>query len=125
MDLAGYEDVDEFMGEVDDPLVELSQDVYHRMVEPFGSNLDVPADASLGLEDILHGTYDGTLPSIVENGLSLDERIDAVKATVTDVEGTASSTGARSLRMDVEIVVDEQELGITLESDGDVLRRVT
>lgn len=118
MDLKGYEDLDEFASETDDPLVELSQDVYHRMIESFGSNLDVPADASLGLEDVLHGDLEAVQPQIIEAGLRLDPRIDAAKVTITEVGDGASATGAKTVRADVQIVANGKELGIVLESDG-------
>jgi len=124
VDLAGYDDIDLLATEIADPIEELRQDVYHRCIEPYGSNPDIEANRSLGLEEVLHGAYDGSLPGIVQAGLSLDERIEAVKATVDELEGTTTAGGARAVRLNVEIAVDEGELGIVLDLTTDGIRRI-
>lgn len=123
MDLRGYEDLDEFMSETDDPLVELSQDVFHRMIEGYGSNLDIDADASLGLETVLHGDLEVIQSSLIEAGLRKDDRIDNAKAVITEVED-GRATGPRAVRCEVLLAVNESQIGIVIEADGTVLRRV-
>ncbi len=118
VDLVCFEDLDEFGAELDDPIAELEQDIYHRCIESPGSNLDVPPDASLGLEDVLNGPLDPSLGARVESGLRKDARIDAVQATVTDVDGGTTQIA-------IEVEVDDEELGVTLEVDSLGVRRVT
>lgn len=116
-DLVGFEDMDEFAAELDDPIAELEQDVYHRLVESYGSNLDVPAEASIGVGDVLNGAFDPQLGQRVEAGLKKDDRIDGVQAIVTrDTSG--------KFRLSAELEANSEELGITVDLSTTELRRI-
>lgn len=117
-DLAGFDDMSEFGDEIDDPVLELHQDAYHRLIEAPGSNMDVPDDSSIGIEDMLGGPMDPAFKARVENGLMRDDRIDAVQATITETADGAFSAS-------IEIVADEQVLGITVDVDAAGVRRIT
>lgn len=117
-DLVGFDDLDEFANELDDPIAELEQDVYHRLYESYGSNLDVPPEASIGVIDMLNGPFDPQLGQRVETGLTKDDRISAAQAQVT-------RDGAGRFRLGVELAVDDEELGITVDLSTTELRRIT
>lgn len=111
-----YDDLDEFGGELDDPLEELAQDLYHRIVEPYGSNID-DEDRGLGIEGRLSGVVDASLKTDIETELSKDDRVQAVRATI-------SKTADGEYRIDIEIKANERTLGIALEGDAGGVRRV-
>jgi phage baseplate assembly protein W len=117
-ELRCFDDLDEFGAETIDELEDLEQDLYHRLIEPRGSNLDDP-DRGLGIEDMLSGAVDPGLKQRIEAELRKDERVTAVAASITEIE-----TG--SFRIDIEIEANEEELGLTLETDASgAVRRVT
>lgn len=105
-----FEDMDQFGAETRDELEDLAQDLYHRLIEPRGSNLDDP-DRGLGIEERLSGPVDPTLPSDIERELAKDERVDRVSARITELE-------AGRFRVDIQVIADEQEIGLTLETDA-------
>lgn len=109
-DIRCSDDMDFFGEETDDALEDLSQDLYHRLIEDYGSNLDDP-DRGLGLKDLLSGTLDPNLTQRIEAELRKDGRVSEVLATIT-------TQADGSFRVEVQVVADEQALGITLESDG-------
>ena len=110
MDLACYYDLNLMGREVSDPLEELAQDVYHRLIETPGSNIDDP-DRGLGLEDALSGPYDPTLGARIEAELRKDDRIGGVSATVLLVEDG-------HYEIAIEIEVDGSTIGVVFESDA-------
>ncbi len=122
MDALALDDLDMFGTELDDPLAELYQDLYHRLIESPGSNIDDP-DRGYGIEGHLSG---GVRPSRgltaiqrgIEGEFRKDDRVRAVQATIT-------SPAAGEYKIDIRVVADEGVLGITLVKDGDGVRRVT
>lgn len=115
------DDLDMFGTELDDPLEELGQDLYHRLIEAPGSNLDDP-NRGYGLEGRLSGggrgsTFATSIQHGIESELSKDERVLQVRATV-------DSPAVGEYRIQIEIVADEGALGISLIADGAGVRRV-
>ncbi len=122
MDALCLDDLDLFGGEIDDPLEELGQDLYHRLIEAPGSNIDDPA-RGYGLEGRLSSAgRSKTLPTTIRHGieaeLKKDRRVWAVRAAV-------ESPAVGEYRVHIQIESDEGELGITLAADGDGVRRVS
>mgnify|MGYP006921385996 CR=1 FL=1 len=115
-DVICYDDLDEFGRDLDDPLLELEQDVVHMLLEGYGTNVSAP-ERSLALDDALGGASAPNLRHWIETKLTDDPRIDAVECTLTD-EGNGST------RIALRLQVDGDELGITLIYDaaGNVAR---
>lgn len=116
-----WDDLDLFGGELDDPLEELLQDCYHRLLEAPGSNIDDKA-RGYGLEGKLSmGAPAGTIATAVASGieteLTKDERVKACVATVT-------STAKGEYRIEIQIVANEEKLDLVLVADGGGVRRV-
>lgn len=117
MDLRCYVDLDLFAAECDDPLEELEQDNFHRIVEAPGSNLDDP-DRGLGISSVLSGVADRSLGPRAEAELLKDPRNRAVRARV-------SSDGDGSYRMDLEVEADEGVVAMAVGFGADGVRRVS
>jgi len=112
-----FDDIALLGGELTDPLDELAQDLYHRLIETPGSNPDDP-DAGLGIEDALSGVGGGTaLGHRIEAELQKDSRVDACQAVVTSdgdgafgisiaVQPNAEELGADAATLDLELSVD-------------------
>ena len=116
-DLLAIDDLDAYATETSDPLDELAQDLYHRLIEPPGSNLDDP-DRGLGLEDALSGPFDvPSLKARIEAEMRKDLRVDAAVATLTTPE-------AGVVLVDLAIEADAEQLGITVRSDASGIRRL-
>jgi phage baseplate assembly protein W len=111
MDLVGFDDLDQFGSETQSALEELAQDLYHRLIETRGSNLDDP-DRGLGIEDMLSGPYDPGLTQRIEAELRKDDRVDAVQATITEL----GDDGA--FRIEIEVEANGETVGLALEPDG-------
>ncbi len=133
MDLLCVDDLDQFGGELDDPIAELAQDNYHRLIEAPGSNPDDP-NRGLGLEDLLSASIAAgpTAPSDavdlallgprIETELLNDDRNADVRATVSVLEQSQRGT---TFAVDIEIVTDDGVLtGLGLEMGPDGVRRV-
>lgn len=109
MDALCFEDLDLFGTELDDPLLELEQDLFHRLIEAPGSNLD-DLDRGLGLEEKLQGVIDPALSSQIENELRKDDRVSDARATITD-------EGSNTYRISIEVAVNGKALGFSLDYD--------
>lgn len=121
VDALCLDDLDLFGGEIDDPLEELAQDLYHRIIEAPGSNLDDPA-RGFGIEGRLSGAgRAGTLTTSIQHGLEAELRKDD---RVHDAKATITTPAPGEYRIDIQIVADEGALGITLVKDGSGVRRV-
>jgi hypothetical protein len=110
VDGLAFDDLDLYGREMNDPLAELEQDVVHLLLESFGSNPDAPRRGA-GLLDALSGAYDAGLRSRIEGKLTDDARIDAAKVTLT-------AETESSVRIDIEIQVNETELGLSYVVDN-------
>lgn len=112
-----FEDLDAFGAETVDELEDLAQDLFHRLIEPLGSNLDDP-NRGLGIEEMLSGPVDSGLKTRIEEELRKDPRVTAALALITEIE-----TGR--FRIEIRVQPDEGELGFALESDASgAVRRV-
>ncbi len=121
VDALALDDLDQFGGEIDDPLLELAQDLYHRIIEAPGSNLDDPA-RGYGLEGRLSsGGRTASFLTDIQHGLEAEMRKDS---RVLEVRASVSSPATGEYEAHIQIVADEGELGIKLEADGSGVRRV-
>lgn len=122
MDLVAFDDLNSFGLETTSPIQELEQDLYHRLIERPGANLDDP-DRGLGVEDALSGAIDRTLGARIEAEFRKDERVADVRATVTQV--TSGSNAGASFRIDIDITADAGVLKLPLTLDALGLRRAS
>lgn len=121
MDALCWDDLDAFGAELDDPLEELRQDLYHRTIEPPGSNLDDP-DRGFGLEGRLSsGVRAGTINSSLQHELEAELKKDD---RVTDASVTILQTAAEEYSINIQVVANEQLLGIVLVSNGNGVTRI-
>lgn len=111
MDLLCTDDVDEFGTEIDDPLQELEQDVFHMLLETYGSNPDAPS-RGVGVQAALSGPLTIHRSREIESRLTVDDRITAARATITPLEAVGE------YRLDLLLQVNEQELGLTFVTDA-------
>lgn len=115
-DLLAIDDLDAYATETTDPLDELAQDLYHRLIEPPESNLDDP-DRGFGLEDALSGPFDApSLKARIEAEMRKDSRVDAAVATLT-----LPAVGV--VLVDIAIEANEEQFGISVRSDASGIRR--
>ncbi len=119
MDVVCYDDLDEFGRDLDDPVTELEQDIVHMLLESYRTNIDA-FERSIGLEDAMSGTDNAGLRHTIETKLCDDPRIDAAKATFTQVDAT-------TILINLLIQADSLELGIalTFDSAGNLVRLAT
>lgn len=122
MDLRAFEDLDPFAAETTDPLEDLSIDLYHRLIEDYGSNPDDP-DRGVGITNRLNGPFSPSIGDDIENDFLKDDRVTACKATVTLVSGTGNA--GKSYDIDIEVQVSEETLNLAFAADtsGNVRRR--
>lgn len=118
-----YYDMNEFDRELDDPLEELEQDLYHRLVEPPGSNIDDP-DRGVGVEDELSGFADPSLQRRIETDFERDDRVAACRARITKPDASASEQQGVIYRIEIEVeTVNGATIGVVYDFDGNGLRR--
>lgn len=110
------EDMDLYALETTDPLVQIEQDIIHRLIETPGSNPDDPS-RGLGLEDQLSGPFDPQLARRCETECRKDQRLTSVKVEITQTDSV-------SFRIDLELEVDGAVLGVVLIKDAAGVRRV-
>lgn len=112
MDLRCWDDLDAFGDELTDPLEQLEQDNYHRLITPPGQNIDDP-DFGIGLPRMLSGnTHDlQSLGARIEAELRKDSRNAEVRALITPLERGVYDIAIR-------IVPDPEEVGTT---EGELL----
>ncbi len=122
MDLVAFDDLSSFGLETTSALQELEQDLYHRLVETPGSNLDDP-NRGLGIDDALSGALDRTLGARVEAEFRKDPRVDDVQARVTQLTSGGNQGG--SFRLDIDIVAGAAALNMQLTLDAVGLRRAS
>lgn len=111
MDLLCWDDVDEFGTEIDDPLLELQQDVFHMLLESFGSNPDAPS-RGVGVQRRLSGPISINTSREIESRLKEDTRIAAARCSITPLDTVGE------YRIDLLLQVDEQEIALTYDVDG-------
>lgn len=99
MDALCFDDLDAFGTELDDPVEELQQDLFHRLIEKPGENPD-DSDRGVGINAMLSGVVDGSLKHRIEADFVKDDRVTACNATITEV---ASGQTGSQFRIDIEI----------------------
>ncbi len=121
VDARCLDDLDLFGEELDDPLEELYQDLYHRLIEPPGSNLDDPA-RGYGLATRLSGSgRKAELPSTIKHGIEGEFRKDN---RVHDCRADVTETAPGEYAIAIAIDADEGALRIRLEASATGVRRV-
>jgi hypothetical protein len=85
-DLRCLEDLDRFAAETTSELENLDQDVLHILMEDYGSNPD-DGTRGVGLPNLLSSPTRSitNITALVETQLRKDDRIDQVKATLTEL----------------------------------------
>ena len=106
MDLVAWDDLDSTGAELNDPIAELEQDLYHRIIEPLGSNIDDPT-RGFGIYRRLNKPFDAKIGKLLELELLNDERLDSCTVTVTD-------TGNGTYIIQIDGTADGAALGLTL-----------
>lgn len=82
MDLLCHDDLDPYGRELSDDAAILWQDLYHRLIEDAGSNIDDP-DRGVGVVSALSGTASPALIAHrIEADFRKDERVNQVRADV-------------------------------------------
>lgn len=113
-DVRCYDDLDPFGEEITNPLEELAQDNYHRIITPRGRNVDDP-NLGLGIPEMLSGVRDGSIRGRAEAELLKDERNVSVEATVTELETGPKGT---SVQLDFTIETNDGVLTSTVVVAG-------
>lgn len=83
-DVICFDDLDLFGRETEDELIILEQDVYHRLFQEQGTNLD-DLNCGLGLFVILSGPFDPGIKEKMVAELLKDDRIDATEVAITEL----------------------------------------
>lgn len=104
VDGLAFDDVDLFGGELDDPLAELEQDLWHRLIEPPGSNPD-DLDRGVGLIGMLSSGFvgQGVLQSLIAADFKKDKRVANIAVNVTEL-------GVGQYRIDIAVVPNSDEV---------------
>lgn len=112
------EDLDEYGRELSDPIAELDQDLFHRLLEAEGENID-DEDRGCGLRDILSGKFDTeAVQQRIVADFKKDPRVDSVTVAIDEEDGDLFQ-----LRIDVDAI--GKELGIVAEIntiEGTIIR---
>ena len=105
-DLVGFDDLDPFARETTSDFQTLQQDVYHRLLELPGSNLD-DITLGIGVMQYLSGTATDAakLPAIVDEQLQRDSRIDTCTSTL-------AQQADGSYLLAIQIQVDGSVIGL-------------
>jgi hypothetical protein len=122
MDLVAFDDLSSFALETTTPIQELEQDLFHRLIETPGSNLDDP-NRGLGIEAALSGAIDRGLGARIEAEFRKDERVYDVRAVVTEI--TSGGNVGAAFRIDIDIVADAGALNMPLTLDALGLQRAS
>jgi hypothetical protein len=105
-DLVAWDDLDANASECADPIQELRQDLYHRLIEAPGSNIDDP-DRGFGIYQKLNKPMDVKTAKLIELEMQKDDRVDSCECTVTN-------TGSGTYKIEIDCVADGQEMNLTL-----------
>jgi hypothetical protein len=112
VDGLAFNDMDLFGRELDDPIAELEQDIWHMLLEAYGTNPDA-RERGIGIEDALSGSDLTGLRRRIEDSIGRDSRVTAVAANLSFVDAAE-----KTILVEIKIQADEQELGIALQFDG-------
>ena len=116
VDALCLDDLDANGTELDDPIAELYQDLYHRIaLEAPGSNLDDPA-RGYGLVGRLSGAGKrAALSADIKHGIESECRKDS---RVLDARADVTETAPGEYLIALAIVPSEDELGVSLVPGG-------
>ncbi|HEY1956052.1 MAG TPA: hypothetical protein VGH28_10570 [Polyangiaceae bacterium] len=128
-ELLCLDDVDPYARELSDPLTELEQDLFHRLLEDPDSNLDAIAmgeQRGLGLEDLLSTPLDPNLAHLIKAECELDDRVTAASALITEQRnGNGPSTVTINITVDVDVDgLNAEGYAITIVRDASGLHLV-
>lgn len=86
VDVRCFSDLDLAGTDIDDPVEELNQDLFHRLIERYGSNIDDP-DRGVGLLDILSSSVDAEeIAARVRTDFRKDDRVETVTTKLTKLD---------------------------------------
>jgi hypothetical protein len=118
-DLVCVEDMDLFAAETQSDLESLEQDILHILDEDYGSNPDDP-ERGIGLANLLSKPTRvlSDIVRTVEAQLRTDDRIDAVKATLTELPPGYSFPGGLTFdkggwMLELDVVASGAVTGLT------------
>lgn len=111
MDVLCYDDLDLSGTDIDDPLVELEQDLVHRALEAPGSNID-DQERGLGLRDRLSGLEDPTIAQQTDAEFMKDDRVTTSRTAIAETQ-----PGEYALESEIQVN------GKTLKIDLDVAQQ--
>lgn len=128
-ELLCLDDVDPYAREITNPLEELKQDIFHRLLEDPDSNLDAIAmgeQRGLGLEDLLATPLSPSLAQLIKSECERDDRVTAATALVTEQRnGNGPSTVTISITLTVDLdALNAEDYTITIVRDASGLRLV-
>jgi len=115
-DLVCLDDMDPFASETTSDLENLWQDVYHVLLQDPASNPD-DVDRGLGVVNLLSGDTSvlASLPRTAEQELLKDDRIDAVRVALSQIQpGGTLSDGTVLPAGGYELLVQIQPSGVVL-----------
>ncbi len=119
VDLVCLDDLDEFASETNDELDLFAQDVYHRLLEDYGSNPD-DEDRGVGLLSRLSGSDDPIMIGrLIEADILKDPR---ALTCVARVERRGVGNEGVTAHVDIEITTTDGllHLGYDVSADGTV-----
>ena len=120
MDLVCLDDLDEFASETNDEMVQLEQDLYHRLLEEYGSNPD-DEDRGVGLASRLSGTDPPEMIArLIEADFAKDDRVLSCTATV-ETDGAGNDGVVARVNITVETTNGLLELGYSVTDSGEVV----
>jgi hypothetical protein len=117
VDALCFDDITEFGDEIDDPVEELIQDLYHRLIEEPGSNLD-DLDRGYGISNMLSGPFDASMGYAIEAEFRKDDRVSDATVIVSEQETVGH------YRVDIVVDYDDQKIGFAVTIDDNGVRRV-
>lgn len=128
-ELLCVDDVDRYARELSDPLAELEQDIFHRLIEDPDSNLDANAmgeQRGLGLGDLLSTPLAPNLGQLIKAECERDDRVTSASVLVTE-QRNGNDVSTVTIRITLTVDIDElntEEYVITLVRDASGLHLV-
>lgn len=124
-ELKCLDDVDPYARELTDPLTELEQDIFHRLLEDPDSNLDAniaEESRGLGLLDMLSAPLKPNLAQLIKAECELDDRVVVATVLVTETpNGNSVSTVTIAITLAVSIDdlnVEDYKITIVRDASG-------
>lgn len=112
------DDLDQYGGELTDPLAVFKQDFFHRLIEPPGSNPDDP-DRGLGLESLCSSPVTATsLALLIQNEILKDRRARTCTANVEVTTDNGNAGQTVTISIVVEVNRQELKLEVIVDKNG-------